>query len=443
MTQQSAAPGVARAVALAGLFIACGSPAPPIRLPSLAAAPATVRPRPSSPPPHLATPFREVGTWEEDDLAIMREPTALRRLVIDERSAEGTAENEPPSLIAVAGLRGLRYLAIRSSRLTDASAIGDMPQLEVLVFNGSARLAVLGELRGLGALWHLGLYGTEVSDLTALTSLSLRSLDLGGTAASDIRPLATMGSLEELSLAGTFVEDLSAVSHLRHLVALDLSYVPADDFSPLAALPCLRRLVVDYVTGLDLGRLRLPGPLESLSIRGTGVVDLTPLAGRRALTELWLSHNPGLADLGPIARLEKLRFVDLTGTGVTDLRPLEGLPALQRIVLNESMVTTAERERFKRVRGEVVLHTDPIQSSDHFRTPEEAARTRAAILAAEQACSHIPSRVPTRLWAGAGGATVILPHGTNDPRASCVKAQLDAALLAPNTGGGVLIPARP
>ncbi|MCA9619590.1 MAG: hypothetical protein KC731_11210 [Myxococcales bacterium] len=351
---------------LASLVLGGCTPAkvPPPVVDPAPSAPASA-PSPSSPPPHMATPDREVGDWSGEDVDVIREPEAVARLIVDERLFEKDGPPPAPAIDAIHRLGGLRYLAIRSQALTDVTALGGLDRLEVLILDGSSRVSRLPPLRGLPALVHLSLHGTALADLEPLGEAPrLRVLDLGQTAVEDLAPLRKQSALVELSLAGIFAADLTPLTALPALAALDLSHLPAQDYSALHSLPCLRRLVIDFARGFKLTDLP-SGPLEVLSARGTGLVDLRPLSQRAALRELWLGHNHELVDLEPLASLKQLQFLDLTATAVTTLDPLIGLPALKRVVLTRTAVDEAEREQFRQARPEVELD----DHTTHFASP--------------------------------------------------------------------------
>ncbi|MBS0125150.1 hypothetical protein [Thetidibacter halocola] len=73
--------------------------------------------------------------------------------------------------------------------------------------------------------------------------------------------------------------------------------------------------------------------LESISLDGTFVTDLTPLQGLSALRALSFNKT-GVTDLTPLQGLSALQWLTLEGTAVTDLTPLQGLSALRDLALD-------------------------------------------------------------------------------------------------------------
>lgn len=87
---------------------------------------------------------------------------------------------------------------------------------------------------------------------------------------------------------------------------------------------------------VDLGFVTtLPG-LTRLILSGTGVRDLTPLAGVPTLEALTLLRTE-VEDLAPLARLPRLAELVIYRTRVTDLTPLAGSLTLRRLDIGTSV----------------------------------------------------------------------------------------------------------
>ena len=78
--------------------------------------------------------------------------------------------------------------------------------------------------------------------------------------------------------------------------------------------------------------------VTSISLYGTQVSDLTPLAGLKNLRGLDLNETK-VSDLSPLAGLKNLESLYLTQTKVSDLSPLAGLKNLKRFKLNQTEVS--------------------------------------------------------------------------------------------------------
>jgi Leucine-rich repeat (LRR) protein len=70
--------------------------------------------------------------------------------------------------------------------------------------------------------------------------------------------------------------------------------------------------------------------LQSLSLTGRQVSNLSPIANLTTLQYLSLDHTR-VSDLSPIAGLPALRYLSLDNTQVKDLLPIAGLKGLQHL----------------------------------------------------------------------------------------------------------------
>ena len=94
----------------------------------------------------------------------------------------------------------------------------------------------------------------------------------------------------------------------------------------LAACVNLVELEIAFIriSNEQLAVLRGLTKLESLTLLGNSISDLSPLAG---LVNLWYLDLTGnrIEDLSPLAGLVNLGYLDLTGNRIEDLSPLAGL----------------------------------------------------------------------------------------------------------------------
>ena len=125
--------------------------------------------------------------------------------------------------------------------------------------------------------------------------------------------------------------DLGFVSTLPHLKRLNLLGTGVRDLSPLAGVETLEALNLSRTEVADLSPLALLPRLAELAIDRTRVADLTPLAGSPALRRLSLGSQPAV-DLAALGRLPNLVVLDI-GDGSTLRRlDLHGFPALETLV---------------------------------------------------------------------------------------------------------------
>lgn len=108
--------------------------------------------------------------------------------------------------------------------------------------------------------------------------------------------------------------------------------ITADD------LASIRSLSLGGTDLTDLTPLAELTALNYLYLNGTQVTDITPLAKLTSLNQLFLNGTQ-VTDVTPLAELTALNYLYLNGTQVTDVTPLAGLTALIHLYLNGTQVT--------------------------------------------------------------------------------------------------------
>ncbi|MCB1275560.1 protein kinase [Prosthecobacter sp.] len=189
----------------------------------------------------------------------------------------------------VKSLDPLRGAPLRTLILRDISSLDD------------DALAVITSLTDLKILY---LTGTKITDLSALSGLSLETLDLADTKVIDLTALRGM-KLTKLDLRNTRVSDLSPLAGMP-LTMLDASSIPATDYSPLAGAP-LEKCFIQNSPLRDLSFLE-GSPVKQLALfncdeaRGYSV-----LAGLKSLDLLILPQSFRSLPEEDLAAIESLR----------------------------------------------------------------------------------------------------------------------------------------
>jgi serine/threonine protein kinase len=176
-------------------------------------------------------------------------------------------------------------LEFDADHVTDISPVTALRTLRSLVCAGSARetgqLSDLSPLRGL-TLRSLDCANTQVSDLTPLRGMPLQKLNCANTNVADLSPLKEM-PLTDLYLQGTRVTDLSPLRGmvLKHL---NCSFTRVTDLSALQGM----RLVAFYCDSTRVADLSplLGMPLTTLNWRGYNQTDLRHQKVVRSITTL-------------------------------------------------------------------------------------------------------------------------------------------------------------
>lgn len=205
-------------------------------------------------------------------------------------------------------------------------------------------------------LTALDLAATEVASIEALRGMPLKELYLEDTNVSDITPLVGM-PLEKLFLSDTLVNDLSPLKDCATLRELNIVSTQVSDLSPLAGLK-LESLWINGCPVTSLEALR-DLPLASLSLEDTKITDLSPIQGKLSLRRLSIIGSD-VRDLTPLAGSQLRRIVldpDVIEKGLDDMRKL---PALMEAGTNVDHLHSATQ--FWRFVDEGIVHN---HSHDH------------------------------------------------------------------------------
>jgi len=170
----------------------------------------------------------------------------------------------------------------------------------------------------------LGIY-EPILDFTGLECLtSVRWLTVQEAALTDLSPFAALPRLSSLYAPCNPLLDLSSVACLINLTNLALGQdsscndgTGVTDISPLAGL---------------VG-------LVSLDLSGQNIESLAPLSNLTRLEQLILADNANLSSLADLAPLSRLAYLVVTDTQVSDLSPFAGHGSLETLWLSGSMVS--------------------------------------------------------------------------------------------------------
>ena len=199
---------------------------------------------------------------------------------------------------------------IQEEYTINAEAFVKIPDPELRVAIHDSRRIPLGDgitLTDMKALEHLGVSGSNVSDLTGLEyATNLRTLNLAFNNITDISILSGLINLTWLNLHDNSIVDFSPLSGLMNLTLLSLRRSSKiDDISLLSGLT----------------------NLKSLSLTDTVISDISPLSGMVNLTDLNLADN-AISDISPLSGLVNLTELYLADNAISDISPLVGLRGL-------------------------------------------------------------------------------------------------------------------
>ncbi len=126
-------------------------------------------------------------------------------------------------------------------------------------------------------------------------------------------------------------------AHLLACAEIDLYGTGITDLTPIAGLTELRVLGLVDTGVVDLNPVAGLAKLQQLKLNGTGVVDLAPIAGLKQLSRLFLDGT-SVADLTPVVGLTELEWLFLMSTDIQDVTPVAKLRKLKCLSLSGTRV---------------------------------------------------------------------------------------------------------
>ncbi|MCC5966457.1 MAG: leucine-rich repeat domain-containing protein [Natronohydrobacter sp.] len=147
---------------------------------------------------------------------------------------------------------------------------------------------------------------------------------------------------EELDFSGEAFQALDrlppTISELAGLQSLSLRGTRIFNITPLSGLKGLEYLDLNDTQITDLTPLAELKRLVGLYLANTNSTDVTPLSGLVALEGLRLA-NTAITDVAPLSNLTRLRFLWLYRAQISDLAPLSNLKELQLLELANTPTT--------------------------------------------------------------------------------------------------------
>ena len=234
----------------------------------------------------------------------------------------------------------LRALWLDGNRITDVSALSELPYLRYLNLernNITDVSTLVPDLSGLKDL-ELHLSRNSISDISSMAGLtSLPKLYLGQNLISDISVVADLTNLTTLYLTQNSISDISALTGLTNLEWLYFSDNSVSDISTLLGLTNLKGLYLGNNLVSDISALAGLTNLKGLWLGGNRISDISALAGLTNLKWLYLWHN-SVSDISALAGLANLTELALGGNRISDISALAGLTLLEDLNLQENLI---------------------------------------------------------------------------------------------------------
>ena len=254
------------------------------------------------------------------DLTPLSKLDSLRELYL--------GDNEIANLAPLSRLSKLYRLVLSLNPVSDIGALSGLTGLrELFLSHTDAAYADVLALPYFHRLEALGLAELGIRDVSALTELPLRELDLSGNRISNANPISALTGLRKLSLTDNHLMEIGFLEEMTELYSLKLSDNAIVDIGPLTELVGLTDLDLHRNNIVDISGLSAMTELYTLNLRDNTIRDIGPLSGLVNLTWLDLAEND-LADVSALSTITELRRLLLSGNSIVDIKPLAQLDKL-------------------------------------------------------------------------------------------------------------------
>jgi len=168
--------------------------------------------------------------------------------------------------------------------------------------------------RNLGT-WYMNDADAFLAEAVVRGSMNVTHLSIRAAGLNDLSPLAKLTNLRQLSVQSGIVVDVSSLTGLAYLRSLHITAPFEHGIAPIAEM-------IYY---------SMPN-LTQLSLAGSGIYNLVPLALLTNLEELGLSG--GIYDITPLVSLENLLNLGLSSRYFGDIEAIAEIPNLRQLVIS-------------------------------------------------------------------------------------------------------------
>ncbi|MEN6564554.1 MAG: hypothetical protein ABFD11_13615 [Christensenella sp.] len=329
------------------------------------------------------------------DLSALQYFTNLTSLTLGWAVQNADYYDNDVDISVLAGMTKMLNLQLKGIRVTDISAVGNMPELLDFMVIGNSRLTDISPLANCKKLSSLIADGCGIIDVSPLENLTeLTRLILTNNMISDVTPLKGLSKLSILTLAGNPIKDfLSLGGNYKFFQECDFTLeggpqpivfhdavleqkvraalnkpegditladtegvtelwignewreeIPDDqqirDITDLKYFPNLVKLSLSNHNVARLDVLRVMPNLQDIYLENNDIRDLRPLLACKSL--YWLNLNGCQCtnvDLAPLAQMTQLLSLNIsTSPNITDISVVANLINLQALYLQNMMV---------------------------------------------------------------------------------------------------------
>jgi hypothetical protein len=149
---------------------------------------------------------------------------------------------------------------------------------------------------------------------------------------------ADLGKITTFGASANDIKNIEGLEYCTNLQTLTLWGSQITDVSPLAGLTKLQTLNLDSNQITDVSPIAGLTNLKMLALEGNQITDVSPLSKLTNLQQLDLLINQ-ISDVSPLSKLTNLQMLLLDFNQITDISPIAGLTNLQWLGLDSNQIT--------------------------------------------------------------------------------------------------------
>lgn len=239
----------------------------------------------------------------------------------------------------------LEWLDLNDNEIIDINALSSLPHVRALSLRGN-EIIDISALSGLVNIWLLDLSNNQIADITSI--VNNEGIDRGDIVVLHENPLGRQSGSQDAA-------DVEVLQHRGVNVLFEPSVVanfPDPGFEaairetigkPSGEILDIYLIGLAFLDANNRNISNLEGiehcvDVETLLLRGSGIADLGLLFGLTKLRWLDLSDNEGV-DISVLSRLTDLTELWLAGNEIDDVSMLSGLTNLRTLYLSDNNIS--------------------------------------------------------------------------------------------------------
>ncbi len=225
---------------------------------------------------------------------------------------------------------------------------------------GYAILTDLSDLQFMPNLKKLSLMRLGLSDITALSNLSLTHLSLCDNRIADIKPLYGMKLLQELDISNNPISDITGMADFTRLERLNISDTLVSNLDAIAGMNLRSLWLYEMPRNMDYSKLDTLSKLEEFGSRALPAEGISELSKVETLRSILLFFSE-LKTLQPLMNMKDMNYLNLFGTQLNNLDGITEFKNLISLSINDNRISDLSLLAGNPTIKELTLCDNPIE----------------------------------------------------------------------------------